>query len=147
MLTTTGRNDFGIELYGTQSLEAVSGSPTSPPYFANDATVTIYPGVQWYNNTLIPWDGTQTQVNRLSNFSGTSADATHWQSTLLFLKKEYFYQLGDTMVGLDMTRTCSPTAASRAAIVPPTSGNRPIGLFTLYSTTGSDSTLVEYIRY
>jgi len=147
MLNTTGRNDFGIELYGAQSSGAVSGSSTRPPYFANDATVTIYPGVYLYNGTLIPWDGTQTQVNRLSNFSGTSADATHWQSTLLFLKKEYFYQLGDTMVGLDMTRTCSLTAESKAALVPPTSGYSPIGLFTLYSTTGSDSTLIEYIRY
>ena len=147
MLTTTGRNDFGIELYGTQSLVAVSGSSTRPPYFAMDATVTIYPGTASYNGGLIPWDGTQTQVNHLSNFSGSS-DMTHWQYTLLSLKKNVFYQVGDTQVGLDMTKTCSITAPSRAALVNPTAtGNYPVALLTLYSATGSDSTLVEYIRY
>jgi len=146
MLTTTGKGDFGIELYGTQSSTKISGSLTDPPYFAMDATVTIYPGTAWVNDSLIPWDGTQTRVDHLSSFSG-SADTTHWQYTLLALKKEIVYQEG-AILGIDMTRINSITATSREALIPPTAlGLQPLSQFTLYSTTGSDSTLVEYIRY
>jgi hypothetical protein len=126
MLTTTGFRNFGIEMDGT----------------VNDSTVTFLAGTARVGSRLISWNGMQTQLDTLSSFSGAS-DTTHFQNVLIYLSQF------STNTGLDMTYTRSVTSPAPIPAEYPAMADfngYPLSLFTFYSITGSDSTLISYTR-
>lgn len=104
----------------------------------DSSTMTISAGDARVGNTFVHYDGTKATFNETASFSG----ATGYRNALLFLQNDG--------ITTDMTRSLSDTTGSVTVLQNPvmaTSGyasGYPVGMFTFYSTDGTNATLMSY---
>jgi len=120
MLTTTGFKNFGFEFDSTM--------------------LTVLPGTARIGNVVLPFDGTQTSYDAISNFT----TANRYQNSLLYLQN-----FGGVA---DMTQVLSDeTTSVRALDIPelpsdslnPYSPSHPLGMLTFFND-GTSISLTSY---
>jgi hypothetical protein len=125
MLTTTGFQPFGIEIF--------------------DTTVTVLGGLARIGNTLMPFQGGQITFSDLAGF--TISDSSKYRNSILYLQNIYG--------AVDMTHAVSNAVSTPGELTyPDMIGNPgdntsylpgyPVGLFTFFSPDGIQADMTAY---